>query len=53
MQWLCIMKLFAQLINKGLYCKSEAIVGFFFFFLVRKKTLLKESTTSFQKDEVA
>ena len=31
MQWLCIMKLFAQLINKGLYCKSEAIVGFFFF----------------------
>ena len=41
MQWLCIMKLFAQLINKGLYCKSEAIVGFFFFLISKKKNFIK------------
>ena len=43
MQWLCAMKLFAQLINKGLYRKSEVtvVVFFFFFFWEVRKNFLK------------
>jgi len=36
MRWLCAMKLFAQLINKGLYHKLEVIVVALFFFFLEK-----------------